>query len=50
MSDKRRNGKLKLPLPFEEAIKAALKVEPSARVKKGRKARVASRPKPKPKS
>jgi hypothetical protein len=46
----RRNGKLSIPLPFEEAVKAALEVEPPAEVERAKKARVATRSKRKAKS
>lgn len=46
----RRNGKLSIPLPFGEAVKAALEAEPPASVEKAKTARVASRSKRKPKS
>jgi hypothetical protein len=41
----RRNGKLSVPLPFEDAVKAALEAEPPKGVGKAKKARVASRSK-----
>jgi hypothetical protein len=46
----RRNGNLSIPLPFEEALKAALEVQPPEGVEKAKKARVVARAKKKPKS
>ncbi len=45
-----RNGKLRIPLPFEDAVKAGLETPPPKRIEKAKKARVASRSKRKPKS
>jgi hypothetical protein len=39
----RRNGRLRIPLPFDEAMKAALEAEPPKDVERAKKARVASR-------
>jgi hypothetical protein len=38
-----RNGKLSIPLPFDEAIRAALKVKPPRKASRNRQ------PKPRPK-
>ena len=46
----RRNGNLAIPLPFDEAVKAALEADPPKSVEKAKKARVASRSKRKSKS
>ena len=34
----RRNGSLSIPLPFEEAVKAALEVKPNGKVGNGKPA------------
>jgi hypothetical protein len=49
-TSRERNGKLSIPMPFEDAIRAALRVKPetapaeSKRVKAPRKPRAAPRP------
>jgi hypothetical protein len=48
-SPRGRNGKLSIPIPFDEAMKAALEAEPPKDVEKAKKARVASRTKGKSK-
>ncbi len=41
MSTDRRKGKLKIPLPFDEAIKAALKAKPPEKPKRKPRAKKA---------
>jgi hypothetical protein len=45
---KPRNGKLSIPLPFEDAIKAVLKVDPAAAVPSKLSTPPASKPPRKP--
>jgi hypothetical protein len=42
LTARNRNGPLRIPLSFEEAVKAGLETPPPERVKRGKKARVAS--------
>jgi hypothetical protein len=39
-----RNGKLSIPLPFEDAVKAALKVKPPEKPKRKRSAKTPKKP------
>jgi hypothetical protein len=39
-----RNGKLSIPLPFDEAVKAALKVEPSEKPPRKPRAKKSAKP------
>jgi hypothetical protein len=43
--NRERNRPMRIPLPFEEAVKAGLETLPPERVQRGKKARVASRSK-----
>jgi hypothetical protein len=44
-NENRRNGRLRIALPFDEAMKAALEAEPPDEVERAKRARVASRSK-----
>jgi hypothetical protein len=46
----RRNGRMRVPMSFDEAIRAALETKPPETVARAKKARVASRTKKKSKS